>query len=318
MEEILMQNDSTLMLIGGIAVAVLLVILLVVVISSMKIKSHRDRLWDAQITNKEKAEYITHIEKELEEYKIKNARDTQELQQFKQTKETLKSTTESFVSLQSDFNELEKELSRIMVKLESVEGIYVALLDEHKDLQENNKDFLEENSRFRTNNARLLMKLESEARYTPPKTQKSKNKEITKEFVALVIKVFESNTQNFAVFSKENIHSMIKPLHTQITEFKEHVSDTYDSKSEEGAVNVKELLNVKELVRRAEAIYESFIGFSEKLLTFSQQYNEIQTRFSITSKKVDNGRGNLVKQVEQFKDLGTQTNHQIVKSPSRN
>ena len=103
MQELLVkiQNDSTLMLMAGLALVVLLVILLVIVVSAMKVKIYKDRFWNTDVDNKEKTEQIAALELELEAYKLKNASNEQELQQFSETKETLKSTNEALSTLQS-------------------------------------------------------------------------------------------------------------------------------------------------------------------------------------------------------------------------
>jgi regulator of replication initiation timing len=44
--------------------------------------------------------------------------------------------------------------------------MHTALTNEHETLKERFDAILEENTKYRTNNARLLMKLESEERYT--------------------------------------------------------------------------------------------------------------------------------------------------------
>ncbi len=159
------QNDSTMMFIGGIAIAVLLAIVLVIVVSSMRVKSYKDRYNNLVFDNKEKAEHISKIEKELQEYKIKDAKNQQELAQFDETKSTLKTANETYLLLQKSFNENEKELSQTKAKLEAKEGMYTSLVAEHKSLQERFDTTFEENTKHRMNNARLLMKLESEERY---------------------------------------------------------------------------------------------------------------------------------------------------------
>ena len=87
MQELLLkiQNDSTLMLIAGIALVVLLVIVLIVVIFSTKVKSQSDKLWDFKELDKQKNIKIEMLEKELQTVKIRNASNEQELQQFMQT-----------------------------------------------------------------------------------------------------------------------------------------------------------------------------------------------------------------------------------------
>ena len=243
------QDDSTLMLMAIIAVVVLLVIVLTMVVSAMRVKTYKDRFWNIQVDNTEKAEYITAIERELQAYKIKDAKNQQELAQFMETKVLLQTTQENFTALQKNFNELEKELSQIKAKLESAESIYATLLFEHKELKERNHEVLENNSKYRTNNARLLMKLESQERHNSSQKDMmtSHKKEIKEEFESLAKKVFEGNSQKFAEFSKENLDSMIKPLQTQISEFKKQVSDTYNSESQDRAIFKNEIQSLKEL-----------------------------------------------------------------------
>jgi len=168
------QNDSTLMMIGGIAIAVLLAIVLVVVVSAMRVKVYKDRFKNLLFENKEKAEYITKIEKELQEYKIKDAKNKQELAQFDETKTTLKTANASYLSLQTQFNENEKELSQTKAKLDAKDGMYETLLKEHENLKERFDVTLEENTKYRTTNARLLMKLENEERQAQTIKEKQK------------------------------------------------------------------------------------------------------------------------------------------------
>ena len=167
MQELILkiQNDSTLMLIAGIALVVLLVIVLIVVIFSTKVKSQSDKLWDYKEQDKEKNAKIELLERELQAVKIKNASNEQELQQFTQTKEDLASKTEEVQSTQLKYNTLEKEHSHVSTMLGSTEGNYEKLHEEHKVLQERHEHLVEDNSKHRINNARLLTKLETETRH---------------------------------------------------------------------------------------------------------------------------------------------------------
>ncbi len=254
MQELVMKiaNDSTLMLMAGLALVVLLVIVLVVVLSAMKVKIYKDRFWNTKVDNQEKAEYISALEHELQAYKIKNASNEQELQQFAETKDALRSTNETLSALQGKYNELEKTLSQTKAQLESAQGVYATLLEEHNTLKGRQDAILEENSKYRTNNARLLMKLESEERHLSAQKEMMLNhkKEIKDELEALAKKVFDGNSQKFAEFSKENLDNMIKPLQTQITEFKKQVADTYNTESQERAVLKNEIHSLKELNKK--------------------------------------------------------------------
>ena len=171
------QNDPTLMFISVIALVVLLIIALVVVVSSMRVKTYKDRFINVREDNNDKAERISSLEKELQEYKLKNASNEQELEQFSETKNVLNSTKESLLSTEKEFTELEKEQSQLTMKFENTQAMYDNLLDEHKTLQERTEHLQEENSKLRINNARLLMKLETGEMFASQLKQRSSKKD---------------------------------------------------------------------------------------------------------------------------------------------
>lgn len=157
-------SDSTLMFVGAMALVVLLFIVLVVVVSSMRVKTYKDRFINIQIDNQEKEKLIAELQKELQVLKVKNARNEQELQQFAQIKEKLSVTEEGLKVSQKEAHELEKLQSQTKAKLENKESMYETLQSEHTTLGERLEGLNEENSKLRVNNARLLMKLETEVR----------------------------------------------------------------------------------------------------------------------------------------------------------
>ncbi|SFV57851.1 DNA recombination protein RmuC [hydrothermal vent metagenome] len=243
------QNDSTLMLIAGIAAVVLLIIVLVVVVFSTKAKTLSDRLAESQALDKVKNSKIETLEKALQETKISNAAQFQELQHFAQVKKELADKIELIGTLQSANGILEKELSQTQTKLENLENIYANISEEYKTLQEHFTHLQEDNHKYQVNNARLLMKLETESRHASSKLEmmQEHKKELKTEFERLAKQIFDGNSEKFAEFSKQNIDSMIKPLQTQIEQFKKQVSDTYNTESQDRAVLKNEIRSLKEL-----------------------------------------------------------------------
>ncbi|MBD3791774.1 MAG: DNA recombination protein RmuC [Campylobacterales bacterium] len=75
--------------------------------------------------------------------------------------------------------------------------------------------------------------------------------------------------------------------------------------------------NAKEIARRAGAMYDKFVGFSEDLLKISKQIDMVQNSFNAARNKLSDGKGNLVRQVEQLKELGAQTSKKIPKEIHR-
>ena len=166
------SNDSTMMLTAAIALVVLLFIVLLVVITSMRVKGYKDRFINTQIDNQEKEKQIVELQQELQALKIKNAQNEQELHFFAQTKDKLDLTEEKLNTIQRMHNELEKLQGQTKSKLEHVEEKHDTLLEGHKVVQERFESLQEDNSKLHINNARLLMKLESETRYTAQKSVK--------------------------------------------------------------------------------------------------------------------------------------------------
>jgi DNA recombination protein RmuC len=265
-----MQNDTTMMTIVSIAIAVLLIIVLVVVIFTSRAKTLADKLYDLKQMDDEKAIRVSELEQELQAHQIKNAAQEQELQQLSDTKAALIEVQEAKSALEKRHNELEKQVSQIQAKLESSENNYHSLLEEHKELQVKKEKLREENSKFHTSNARLLTKLESETRHTQQQMElmKTHKQELKSEFEAMAKKIFEGNSQKFAEFSKENLDNMIKPLQSQITEFKKQVSDTYNVESQERAVLKNEILSLKKL---NEKISQDAINLTNALKGESKQ-----------------------------------------------
>ncbi len=170
------EDDSMLMLLAIIAVVVLLIILLVSLVSAMRVKIYKDRWWNVQIDNEEKSKYISKIEVELQNFKIKDASNTQELSHLSKTRENLQANMDKFTILQKNYHELSKELAQVQSQFDNAKNMNTHLTEEYKALLERVDTTIEENLRYRTNNARLLTKLETEERYA----QRIKNHNKTK------------------------------------------------------------------------------------------------------------------------------------------
>lgn len=172
-----MNNDSTYMVIVAIAIVILLFVVLMVVISSMRIKSYKDRFINSEIDNQEKEALIVKLQSELQNLKIRNAQNEQELQQFAQTREKLTDTESKLEHLQKSSNELEKLQSETRSELDHTRNIFGKLTEDHKTLNVKFEAVQEDNNKLHVNNARLLMKLESEARFASEMEKRSKGDE---------------------------------------------------------------------------------------------------------------------------------------------
>jgi DNA recombination protein RmuC len=75
----------------------------------------------------------------------------------------------------------------------------------------------------------------------------------------------------------------------------------------------KQNQNAKEIASRAGALYDKFVNFSDDMVKMSKQFDTLQNSFESAKKRLSEGRGNIVRQVEQLKEMGAKTNKQIPK-----
>ena len=264
------SSDTTTLFLTGIIAAVALIVALVILVSTMKVKSYKDKYVDVNDIKNEQASYIEDIEHKLHSLEVENASDKQELSQFAETKETLTRVNEKLSLLHNKFNEQSNELSSTKSNLSSTKESLEELRGEYLALKELNGKLNDDTRRLQSNNSSLLMKVEGmeRAEKSQENMLKTQKQEIRTEFESLAKKVFDGNSQKFAEFSRENIDNMIKPLQTQIVEFKKQVADTYTNESKDRAVLKNEILSLKEL---NEKISQDAINLTNALKGESKQ-----------------------------------------------
>jgi DNA recombination protein RmuC len=69
--------------------------------------------------------------------------------------------------------------------------------------------------------------------------------------------------------------------------------------------------NALEIARQGGALYDKFVGFIDDLEKIGKQIDQLQRTYTDASKKLYTGSGNLVRRVEQLKELGASTSKQI-------
>lgn len=72
--------------------------------------------------------------------------------------------------------------------------------------------------------------------------------------------------------------------------------------------------NSLEIAKRAGLMYDKFRGFAEELEKLGKQLTTCQNSYEGAISKLTRGRGNLVSQAEQLKDLGVQTKSKLPKN----
>ncbi len=69
--------------------------------------------------------------------------------------------------------------------------------------------------------------------------------------------------------------------------------------------------NALEIARRAGALYDKFVGFAEDLERVGKQLDTVQKSYDSAWKKLSEGRGNIVRQIEGLRELGARATKEI-------
>jgi len=72
--------------------------------------------------------------------------------------------------------------------------------------------------------------------------------------------------------------------------------------------------NVREVMERGSELYEKFVGFVTDMEIIGDNIRKTDQSYSNAMKKLADGRGNLIRQVEMLKKLGLRTNKSIPKN----
>lgn len=69
--------------------------------------------------------------------------------------------------------------------------------------------------------------------------------------------------------------------------------------------------NAMEIARQGGALYDKFVGFTEDLISIGKNLDKTKTDYNEAMKKLYDGSGNLVRRVENLKQLGAKTSKSI-------
>ena len=69
--------------------------------------------------------------------------------------------------------------------------------------------------------------------------------------------------------------------------------------------------NAEEIARKAGTIYEKFVGFTGDMESIGKRLDQARDSYDDAIKKLSTGRGNVLRQVEQLKQLGAKTSKSI-------
>lgn len=163
MSELLSKIDSDyiFMIMASVSIVILIFVLLMIVISSMRIKVYKNRFINTQIDNQDKDETIEKQQKKLEEIKIVNSKNEQELKEFKKTQKLLTETNTQLEKLHTSTNALHNLQSETKIQLDYKTNLLESLTVKHQILSEKFDTLKDESSKLKINNTRLLVKLQN-------------------------------------------------------------------------------------------------------------------------------------------------------------
>lgn len=254
------QFNSELFIIVGLFLTIAFIITIIIVTFMSRIKTLEFILEQAKEIDEAKINKIAELNEELQTARLENANLYRELEFFAQTKEEIKGYKEQITHMQTLLNDQSKEhlesfhhqqteYKQLKIRYELLGEHLTKIEDQYDELQKRNEKLIEDNTQLNTRIRETEVQIMEQQKQTSEKLEMMKEHrlELKQEFEQLALKVFDRNSKEFSKLSQENISSMIKPLETQISEFKKQVQSLYSDESKDRAMLKQEILSLKEL-----------------------------------------------------------------------
>lgn len=253
-----MNNEFFIIL--GLFLLITFLISTIIVIFLSKIKTLRDILEQAKAIDNAKEEKIKLIDNAWTEEKILNIELKRELEYLEKSKEALELSQETIVDLKEKMINQEKEhlestlvqknsIDKLKIHLELLEKNYATLEEKYLLSKKRNESLVDENNRLNMENRESAIKVSEQRKQNSEKIQmiQEHRGELKEEFALLAAKVFEGNSKEFSKLSQENLSSLIKPMESQISDFKKQINTLYSDESKDRAMLKQEIISLKEL-----------------------------------------------------------------------
>jgi len=253
-----MNNEFFIIL--GFFLLITFLISTIIVIFLSKIKSLTSILEQAKEIDNAKDTKIALIDKAWTEEKILNIDLKRELEYFSKTKEQLQLSEENIINLKEQMINQEKEsLESILVQKNSIdqasihfnllEKNYHKLVEKYELLKKRNESLVDDNNRLNMQIRESAVEVREQKKQNIEKIQMMQEHrgELKEEFSLLAAKIFEGNSKDFSKLSQENLSAIIKPMESQINEFKKEINTLYNTESKDRAMLKQEIISLKEL-----------------------------------------------------------------------
>jgi len=244
----------------GLFLLITILISTIIVIFLSKITRLETILEQAKAIDNAKEERLTEFYEAFQEERKKSTALEKELEYLSQSKEKLDEYTlkiealkEELVNEKTDslkaLHEEESALEQLNVHYELLEQTHHKLEEELVLLKKRNETLVDDNNRLHLQVRESQIKVSEQQKQNQEKMQMMQEHrgEIKEEFAQLAAKVFEGNSKEFSKLSQENLSSIIKPMESQISEFKKHINILYSDESKDRAMLKQEIMSLKEL-----------------------------------------------------------------------
>jgi len=189
---------------------------------------------------------ITELEKELEYL----SKSKEKLEGYEIKLEELKENSIEESKQQMELLHEEKSaLEQLNVHYELLEQTHTKQEENFLLLQKRNETLVDDNNRLnlRIRETEIQLREQQKQNQEKMKMMQEHRGEIKEEFAQLAAKVFEGNSKEFSKLSQENLSSLIKPMESQISEFKKEINTLYNDESKDRAMLKQEIMSLKEL-----------------------------------------------------------------------
>ncbi len=244
----------------GLFLLITVLISTIIVIFMSKINRLEAILDQAKAIDNAKEERLSEFYEAFQQERKKTTELEKELEYLSKSKEKLQIFEKRVEELKERlFKERETYVKKLHQEESALEqlNVHYELLEEHYSKQEENLKQLQQknDSLVKDNNILHLKVRESEIQIAEQQKQNHEKMkmleehrgEIKEEFAQLASKVFEGNSKDFSKLSQENLASIIKPMESQLSDFKRQINTLYNSESKDRAMLKQEIMSLKEL-----------------------------------------------------------------------
>ena len=253
-----MGNDFVIAI--GLFLLITILISTIIVVFLNKINRLEAILEQAKAIDNAKEERLTEFYEAFQDERAKNMNLEKELEYLSKSKEKLTEyekkvedlkegiSKDSKVHLEA-IHEKKSALEQLHVHYELLEQSYIKQEESHSLLIKRNEALVDDNNRLnlKVRETEIQVREQQKQNSEKMKMMEEHRGEIKEEFAQLAAKVFEGNSKEFSKLSQENLSSLMKPMESQISEFKKQINTLYTDESKDRAMLKQEIMSLKEL-----------------------------------------------------------------------